>query len=227
MTYVLMIMSDATTYRREWIGFFAAAIKTLAAAVFLAGIVSAQETTDAARVPPQFNIQAQIACETEMLRELGAREVFSGKAYETLSEVARAYGRAIPHIYIFPGSMNMAYIAASTAVDRRGKIVVGQEATELFDALSLKGFLGHEMAHLVSDSAAQGCNDFILRNPQLEVEADARAAQTLGTAPVKAFLQQVLALTGNQNWDDKHRFEVLQRFQSTKEQSSDALRQGS
>ena len=27
---------------------------------------------------------------------------------------------------------------------------------ELFDAIALKGFLGHEMAHLVSDSAAQG-----------------------------------------------------------------------
>jgi hypothetical protein len=31
-----------------------------------------------------------------------------------------------------------------------------RHAIELFDAIALKGFLGHEMAHLVSDSAAQG-----------------------------------------------------------------------
>ena len=52
-----------------------------------------------------FNIQAQTACETEMLHEIDAREVFSGKAYEVLTEIAPASDRAaIPHIYIFPGS---------------------------------------------------------------------------------------------------------------------------
>ena len=176
----------------------------------MAGVLLAQESANAARVPPQFNMQAQTACETEMLRELGAREVFSGQAHQVLTEVARAYGRAIPYIYIFPGSLNTGYIAASTAVDRRGKIIVGQQAIELFDAFSLKGFLGHEMAHLVSDSAAQGCNDYILRDPQVEADVDALAARTLGTAPVKAFLQRVLALTQGQNWDAKHRLEVLQ-----------------
>jgi Zn-dependent protease with chaperone function len=44
-------------------------------------------------------------------------------------------------------------------LDGQGKIVVGQQAIELFDAFSLKGFLGHEMAHLVSDSVAEGCNE--------------------------------------------------------------------
>jgi hypothetical protein len=104
----------------------------------------------------------------------------------------------------------MSYIAASTAVDGRGKIVVGQQAIELFDASSLKGFLGHEMAHLVSDSVAQGCNDYILRDPQMEGEADALAARTLGTGPVKAFLQRALALTQGQNWDARRRLEALQ-----------------
>jgi Zn-dependent protease with chaperone function len=165
---------------------------------------------NAAGVRSQFNIQAQTACETEMLREMGAREVFSGKGYEVLAEVAQAYGRPIPHMYILPGSLNMAYIAASTAVDGRGKIVVGQQAIELFDAFSLKGFLGHEMAHLVSDSAAQGCNDYILRDPQMEAEADALAARTLGTGPVKAFLQRALALSQGQNWDARRRLEALQ-----------------
>ena len=118
---------------------------------------------------------------------MGAHEVSSGKGYEVLADVARAYGRPIPHIYILAGSLNIAYIAGSTAVDKRGKIVVGQQAIELFDALSLKGFLGHEMAHLVSDRAARGCNDYILRDPQMEADADAFAAQTLGKQPVQAF----------------------------------------
>ena len=60
----------------------------------------------------------------------------------------------------------MAYIAASTAVDGRGKILLGPRATELFDLPALKGFLGHEMAHLVSDNTAAGCNDYILRDPR-------------------------------------------------------------
>jgi hypothetical protein len=176
----------------------------------LAGILPAQERVTAANLPSNFTIQAQTACETEMLHEMGAREVFSGKGYEVLTEVARAYGRVIPHIYVFPKSLNIAYIAASTAVDGRGKIVVGQQAIKMFDAFSLKGFLGHEMAHLVSDSAAQGCNDYILRNPQMEADADALAARTLGAGPLKAFLQRVLALTQDQNWDAKHRLEALQ-----------------
>jgi len=182
----------------------------LAGIILLAGNVPAQEKVNAPGLLSPLNIQAQTSCETEMLREMGAHEVFSGKGYEVLTEVARAYGHAIPHIYIYPGSMNMAYIAASTAVDGRGRILVGQQAIELFDSIALKGFLGHEMAHLVSDSAAQGCNDYILRNPQMEAYADALAARTLGTRPVKAFLERVLALTEGQNWDAKRRLQVLQ-----------------
>jgi Zn-dependent protease with chaperone function len=185
-------------------------IRVFAGIVLLVSLLLAQERVNAAGVPSQFNLQAQTACETEMLREMGAREVFSGKGYEVLTEVARAYGRAIPHIYVFPKSLNIAYIAASTAVDGRGKIVVGQQAIEMFDAFSLKGFLGHEMAHLVSDSAAQGCNDYILRNPQMEADADALAARTLGRRPLKALLQRVLAFTHGQNWEAKHRLELLQ-----------------
>jgi hypothetical protein len=192
------------------IGTFAAAVRVFVGIALLTGILAGQERVNAAGVRSQFNVQAQTACETEMLREMGAAEVFSGKGYEVLADVARAYGRAIPHMYILPGSFNMRYIAASTAVDGRGKIVVGQQAIELFDTFSLKGFLGHEMAHLVSDSLAQGCNDYIVRDPQMEVEADALAARTLGTGPVKAFLQRVLALTQGHNWDARRRLEVLQ-----------------
>jgi Zn-dependent protease with chaperone function len=185
-------------------------VRVFAGIVLLASILPAQEKVNAAGVSSKFNLQAQTACETEMLRDMGAHEVFWGKGYEVLTEVARAYGRAIPHIYVFPGSLNIAYIAASTVVDGRGKIVAGQQAIEMFDAFSLKGFFGHEMAHLVSDSAAQGCNNYILRDPQMEVNADTLAARTLGTRPLKAFLQRVLALTQGRNWDAKHRLEVLQ-----------------
>jgi len=157
-----------------------------------------------------FNVQAQTTCETQMLGEMHARQVFSGKAYNMLTEVARAYHRPIPRIYNLPGSWNMAYIAGSTAVDGRGKILIGQQAIARFDTIALKGFLGHEMAHLVSDNAAQGCNDYVLRDPKMEADADALAARTLGRRPVQAFLEQALALTEGQNWDAKRRLEVLQ-----------------
>ena len=94
--------------------------------------------------------------------------------------------------------------------------MVGRQAIDLFNNTALKGFMGHEMAHLVSDSAAQGCNDYVLRDPQMEADADRLAARTLGRRPVKAFLERVLALTEPQNVDAKHRLEVLQRFQLTK-----------
>lgn len=184
--------------------------RTIAAGIILLGsFLSMQARVSAAGPSSHFDIQAQTACEAEMLGKTAAREVFSGKAYDVLTEIARAYGRATPHIYVFPGGWNMAYVAASTAVDGRGKILVGQRATELFDLPALKGFLGHEMAHLVRDNAAQGCNDYILRDPQVEADADALAARTLGTQPVKAFLQRVLTLTEGQNWDAKRRLEVL------------------
>jgi len=172
---------------------------------------AAQETEKATGPSSQFNIQAQAACEIELLDKIGAREVSSGKAYEALTEIAQAYGRAIPHIYIFPGSWNMEYIAASTAVDGRGKIVVGEQATEMFSAFELRGFMGHEMAHLVSDKAAHGCNDYIIRDPHVEEDADALASRVLGTQPVKAFLEKAVALALNEglNSDAKGRLELL------------------
>jgi len=191
-------------------GLFTVSGRILAGIILLGPILSPQEIVSAPNPNLQFNMQAQTTCEAEMLDKVGAREVSSGKSYEMLTEIARAYGRPIPHLYIFPRSWNMAYIAASTAVDGRGKILVGQQAIELFDAIELEGFLGHEMAHLVSDSAAQGCNDYIIRDPQMEADADALAARTLGRRPVKAFLERVLTLAEGQNWDAKRRLQVLQ-----------------
>ena len=190
--------------------------RILARIIILGTILASHKRANATGVPSTFNVQAQTTCEAETLGRMDAHEIFSGKAYDVLKKVARAYGRPVPHIYVFPGEWNMAYIAASTAVDGRGKIVVGQQAIDLFNNVALKGFMGHEMAHLVSDSAAQGCNDYVLRDPQMEADADALAVRTLGRRPVKAFLERVLALTEPENWDAKHRLEVLQRFQLTK-----------
>jgi hypothetical protein len=197
--------------------------RILAGIILLGAVARAQETVSAPGPSSRLNIQAQTACETEMLGNIGAREIFSGKAYGVLTEIARAYRRAIPHIYVFPGSWNMFYIASSTAVDGRGKILVGEEATELFDGPALRGFLGHEMAHVVSDTAAQGCNDSIFRNPQIEADADALAARTLGKRPVKAFLKRVMALTEGQDGEAKRRLEVLQRFSATQERHDTGL----
>jgi hypothetical protein len=44
----------------------------------------------------------------------------------------------------------------------------------------------------------------------VEADADALAARTLGTGPLKAFLRRILAFTQGQNFDAKHRLEVLQ-----------------
>ena len=186
------------------------ATKRLLIGIILLGtILTSHDIASASDLTSPFNVQAQTACEAKILGSINAREIFSGKEYEVLTKVARAYGRAIPHIYIFPGSWNMAYIAASTAVDGRGKILVGQQAVDRFHTLALKGFLGHEMAHLVSDNGAQGCNDYVLRDPQMEVEADALAARTLGRRAVKAFLEQALVLTEGDNWDAKRRLQIL------------------
>ena len=183
--------------------------RMLTGIILLVTMLTSHEIASASDLTSRFNVQAQTACEAEILGSINAHEIFSGKEYDVLTKVARAYGRAIPHIYIFPGSWNMAYIAASTAVDGRGKIVVGQQAVDRFHTLALKGFLGHEMAHLVSDNAAQGCSDYVLRDPQMEADADALAARTLGRRPVKAFLEQALVLTEGDNLDAKRRLQIL------------------
>jgi Zn-dependent protease with chaperone function len=198
--------------------------RALATILLLETTLTMHERANATGVPLTFNVQAQTACEVEMLGGMDAREVSSGKAYDVLTEVARAYGRPIPHIYIFPGGWNMAYVAASAAVDGRGKIVVGQQSIGLFDAIALEGFLGHEMAHLASDRGAKGCNDYIVRDPQMEADADALAARTLGSQPVKAFLERVLAITEGQNSEAQRRLAMLTKSSEISATSSGPLR---
>lgn len=57
---------------RENIGL---SVRIFAGIVVLMGISPVREKVNAASVPSQFNVQAQTACEAEMLREMGAREV--------------------------------------------------------------------------------------------------------------------------------------------------------
>lgn len=191
---------------------FAVAARIIAGIILLGSMLAPQETLSASAHIARLNVEAQATCEEEILATSGGREVVRGKVYSVLIQVAGRYGRAIPHIYTIPGSMNMAYIGASVAVDGRGKILVGQQAAELFGPTALKGFFAHEMAHLVSDNETLGCNDYIVRDPQIEADADALAARTIGKRPVEAFLARVLALTKGQNWDAKRRLEVLRHF---------------
>lgn len=191
---------------------FAVAARIIAGIILLGSMLAPQETFSASAHIAKFNVQEQTTCEEEMLAASGGREVVRGKVYNLLIQVAGRYGRAIPHIYTIPGSMNMAYIGASVAVDGRGKILVGQQAAERFGPTALKGFFAHEMAHLVSDNETLGCNDYIVRDPQIEADADALAARTIGKRPVEAFLARVLALAKGQNWDAKRRLEVLRHF---------------
>lgn len=58
---------------RIGIDIFTAAVRVLAGISLLTGMLAAQERLIAAGVRSQFNIQAQTACETEMLRDMGAR----------------------------------------------------------------------------------------------------------------------------------------------------------
>jgi hypothetical protein len=108
-TYTREAMQELHNSARVGIDVFQVAVRVLSAILLLAGILSAQERLNAASDPSAFNIQEQTACETEMLRAMGARESFSGKGHEVLTEVAQMYGRIIPRVYVFPGSLNMGY----------------------------------------------------------------------------------------------------------------------
>ena len=70
-------------------GVLTAAVRVVAAIVLLAGILPAQERVNAADVPSAFNIKAQTACETKMLRKLGAREVSPARATKCLAKWRR------------------------------------------------------------------------------------------------------------------------------------------
>ena len=79
-----------------------AAMTLVAGIVLLAGNLPAQEKVNAPGLLPRLCIQAQTACETEMLREMGAHEVFAGKGYEVLTEVAGSMVTQFPTFISIP-----------------------------------------------------------------------------------------------------------------------------
>lgn len=79
-----------------------AAMTLVAGIVLLAGNLPAQEKVSALGLLSPLSIQAQTACETAMLREMGAHEVFAGKGYEVLTEVAGSMVTQFPTFISIP-----------------------------------------------------------------------------------------------------------------------------
>ena len=123
--------------------------------------------------------------------------------------VASAFGRRdIPHFYIAEEGNNAAYIAGSSLVDGKGKIVISRRFVKLLaNTLALEGLLAHEMAHLVSDDGTTRCDQWILRDPEKEKAADALAAKTVGYSPLRAFFLRIKEIKagGSADLDDRLR----------------------
>ena len=84
----------------------------------------------------------------------------------------------------------------------RAAFVVGQTFNSIADE-----------AHPIAKNAIEWGirrNDYIVRDPQMEANADALAARTLGTAAVRAFLARAVVLTRGQTGDARQRLELLQ-----------------
>jgi hypothetical protein len=64
--------------------------RTLAASILLGIILTSSEIASAGDLTSRFNVQVQTACEAELLVNIDAHEIFSGKEYDVLTKVARA-----------------------------------------------------------------------------------------------------------------------------------------
>jgi hypothetical protein len=162
--------------------------------------------------PPNHDSAQQSACESKLLRDMGAKEVLEGSEYETLANVVAAFGRdKTPRLYFFEGNGNAYYIAGSAAQDGRGKILMSRAFAELMgNTLALKGVMAHEMGHLTLDvRGGKGCSDWIYSNSETEQEADAVGASKVGFEPLVAFLLRIRELAG-----EKDLSEALRRLQA-------------
>ena len=56
--------------------------------ILLESIPAAQDKVNVTGLTSHLDVQAQTACEAEMLGRMGAHEVSSGKGYEVLADVA-------------------------------------------------------------------------------------------------------------------------------------------
>jgi hypothetical protein len=167
-------------------------------------------------------LPAQVSCENRLFRAARAKEITEGPEYQVLLRVASAFERSdIPHFYIAEEGNNAAYIAGSSSVDGRGKIVISRRLIKLLEnTLALEGVLAHEMAHLVSDDGDCGCDQWIMRDPRQEIVADALAAKTVGYSPLRAFFHRIKETQGGRSMDEDDRLQAidaLEKMESTKQ----------
>jgi Zn-dependent protease with chaperone function len=160
---------------------------------------------------PSNGLTAQVNCENKFFRDARAKETTGGPEYQVLLRVASAFGRRnIPHFYIAQEGNNAAYIAGSSSVDGKGKIVISRRLLKLLaNTLALEGILAHEMAHLVSDDGTCGCDQWIIRDPRQEKFADALAAKTVGYNPLRAFFLRIKETQEGWSLDEEDRLQAI------------------
>jgi hypothetical protein len=154
---------------------------------------------------------AQMSCENRFFRAARAKETTGGPEYQVLLRVASAFGRSdIPHFYIAEEGNNAAYIAGSSLVDGKGKIVISRRFIKLLaNTLALEGILAHEMAHLVSDDGTCGCDQWIMRDPMQEKVVDALAAKSVGYSPLRALFLRIKETQGGWSTDEDDRLQAI------------------
>jgi hypothetical protein len=186
---------------------FFAGIQLLITSVLPAGQPSRFAINDA----HSKGLAAQVSCENRLFHAARAKETTSGPEHQVLLQVASAFGRKkIPHLYIAEEGNNAAYIAGSSLVDGKGKIVISRSFIKLLaNRLALKGILAHEMGHLVSDDGTCGCDQWILRDPMQEKAVDALAAKTVGYSPVRALFLRIKETQGGQSTDVDNRLQAI------------------
>ncbi len=179
----------------------------LVASVLPAGQLSLLESNDAR----SNGLTAQVSCENRFFRAARAKEATGGPEYQVVLRVASAFGRRdIPHFYIAEEGNNAVYIAGSSSVDGKGKIVISRRFVKLLaNTLALEGILAHEMAHLVSDDGTCGCDQWIVRDPRQEKVADALAAKTVGYNPLRALFLRIKETQGGRSTDVDERLQAI------------------
>lgn len=174
-----------------------------------------QPSLQTSKTAPSNRLAAQVSCENRLVREARAKEATGGLEHQVLQQVASAFGRRkIPHLYIAEEGNNAAYIAGSLLVDGKGKIVISRRFIELLtNTLALEGILAHEMAHLVSDDGACGCDQWILRDPMQEQAADALAAKTVGYNPIRALFVRIKEVQRGVSTDVDNRLQAIDELE--------------
>jgi Zn-dependent protease with chaperone function len=160
---------------------------------------------------PLNGMTAQVSCENKLFRAARAKETTGGPEHQVLLKVASAFGRrSIPHFYIAEEGNNAAYIAGSSSVDGKGKIVISRKVLKLLaNTLALEGILAHEMAHLVSDDGTCACDQWVTRDTRQEKAADALAAKTVGYSPLRAFFLRIKETQGSRSLDEDDRLQAI------------------